>query len=90
MKLTLAPLCFVALLGIGSEAIAADKVIRVGFLRAEAPDVRLDYFRNGMRKLGYVEGRNLIIEQRLRRPLSAGVGRHAGAGRGPHSCAPTR
>jgi putative ABC transport system substrate-binding protein len=42
----------------------ADQVVRVGFLRAEAPDVRLDYFRNGMRKLGYVEGRNLVIEQR--------------------------
>jgi|SRR6267142_2053410 len=64
MKLTFCFLCLVALLGVHSETITADDVIRIGFLRAEAPDMRLDYFRNGMRALGYVEGRNLIIEQR--------------------------
>jgi len=67
MKLRIVPGLFIALLGIAGEAIAAERVIRVGFLRPEAPDVRLEYFRNGMRKLGYVEGRNLIIEQRWAR-----------------------
>lgn len=54
----------VGLVSISIEAVAGDRVVRIGFLRAEAPDVRLDYFRTGMRKFGYVEGRNLVIEQR--------------------------
>ena len=36
----------------------------IGFLRAEAPDTSLESFRRGMRELGYIEGRNLVIEQR--------------------------
>ena len=40
------------------------KKAHIGFLRAESPEPVFNSFRDGMRDLGYVEGRNLIIEQR--------------------------
>ena len=49
------------------EAIAQQpaKVSRIGFLRAAGPDEKdFSAFRNGLRELGYVEGQNIIIEQR--------------------------
>jgi len=42
----------------------AKRTAHIGFLRAEAPDTSLESFRRGMRELGYIEGRNLVIEQR--------------------------
>ncbi len=48
-----------------------EKVYRVGFLGARFrstptnPDVYYDSWLNGMRDLGYVEGRNLIVESRF-------------------------
>ena len=38
---------------------------RVGFLRqAGADDKRFDAFRSGLRAVGYLEGQNIVIEQR--------------------------
>jgi len=51
-------------LGICIAARADTETVHVGFLRAEAPDELLEPFRRGLRDLGYLEGRNLIIEQR--------------------------
>ena len=45
-------------------AQAAPKSAHIGFLRAEAPEPVFESFREGMRELGYVEGHNLVIEQR--------------------------
>jgi putative ABC transport system substrate-binding protein len=46
----------------------AKKVWRVGYLgdapRAERVGINFEPFRDGLRELGYVEGRNLIIEER--------------------------
>jgi putative ABC transport system substrate-binding protein len=40
-------------------------VARIGFLRQAGPDERqFDAFRTGLRAAGYIEGRNLVIEQR--------------------------
>jgi putative tryptophan/tyrosine transport system substrate-binding protein len=40
-------------------------VARVGFLRQAGPDDKqFDAFRGGLRAVGYVEGRNIVIEQR--------------------------
>ena len=50
--------------GVSVAADTATKTARVGFLRTEAPDELFAPFREGMRELGYVEGRNLVIEQR--------------------------
>lgn len=54
-----------------SFAQQQDKVRRIGFLAARSrstpadPDVYYDAFVQGMRELGYVEGKNLVIEWRF-------------------------
>src|SRR5215467_12083063 len=48
------------------EAQQPKKVPRIGFLSANSPasSVRIETFRQGLRDLGYVEGQNIVIEQR--------------------------
>ena len=49
------------------EAQQPKKVPRIGFLSGVSPSVisaRLDAFRQGLRELGYVEGKNIVIEWR--------------------------
>jgi putative ABC transport system substrate-binding protein len=49
------------------EAQQPGKVYRIGFLEAGAPSVNqhfLDAFKRGLRELGYVEGQNVVIEER--------------------------
>ena len=62
---------FVTLLGgvAASWPLAAraqsTKVPRVGFFRQAGPnDKQLDAFRDGLRAAGYIEGQNIVIEQR--------------------------
>ncbi len=50
-----------------AEAQQPPKVTRLGFLIATSPSAeksRLEAFLQGMRELGYVEGKNLVIEWR--------------------------
>ena len=47
-----------------STSEQATKVFHIGFLRPDAPDFLLDAFREGLRDLGYIEGKNIVIEQR--------------------------
>src|SRR5438132_7758980 len=50
-----------------SEAQQPEKVSRIGFLIASSPSAiapRMDAFRQGLRELGYVEGKNIVIERR--------------------------
>ena len=50
-----------------SEAQLAGKVPRIGYLRSTSPSDRpplLDAFRQGLRELGWVEGRNIVIDYR--------------------------
>jgi putative ABC transport system substrate-binding protein len=55
---------------IGSYAQQQNKVWRVGFLAVRArstaskPEVEYDAFAQGMRELGYVEGKNLLLDWR--------------------------
>ncbi len=51
---------------LAAEAQQAAKVARIGWLGANlAPNPHLhEAFRQGLRDLGYVEGRNLVIEYR--------------------------
>ena len=56
-------------LGLGSEAAEAQqaaKVPRIGFLggTAASSSTRIEAFRQGLRDLGYVEGKNIVIEWR--------------------------
>jgi putative ABC transport system substrate-binding protein len=47
------------------QAQPAGKIHRIGYLAFSSPDPSLDgAFRQGLRDLGYVEGRNLVIEYR--------------------------
>jgi len=59
------------IVGIGAAAIPLiahaqqTKMTRIGFLRYASPqEKQFDAFRDGLRALGYVEGQNIIIEQR--------------------------
>jgi putative tryptophan/tyrosine transport system substrate-binding protein len=56
-----------AMCGAVAQAQQPTKVPRVGFLGASSPSAisgRLDAFRQGLRALGYVEGKNILIEYR--------------------------
>jgi putative ABC transport system substrate-binding protein len=53
---------------LAAEAQQATKVARIGFLSASSPPITphvLEAFLQGLRDLGYVEGRNLVIEYRF-------------------------
>ena len=40
----------------------ATRVFHIGFLQPDAPDLLFDAFREGLRDLGYIEGKNIVIE----------------------------
>jgi putative ABC transport system substrate-binding protein len=40
------------------------KIARIGYAGAGAPSVRVEALRQGLRELGWVEGKNIVIEQR--------------------------
>jgi len=65
-------LCAVATLILASAHLAdaqqPTKVPRMGYLSATSPStisVRIEAFRQGLRELGYVEGKNIVIEWRF-------------------------
>jgi putative ABC transport system substrate-binding protein len=70
MKKTFFGLSFSAILFavcLSAQAQQPTKVPRIGFLgggSASANAGRIEAFRQGLRELGYVEGKNLVIEQR--------------------------
>jgi hypothetical protein len=50
-----------------AEAQQPAKAPRIGFLITSSPSTiasRMDAFRQGLRELGYVEGKNIVIERR--------------------------
>ena len=54
-------------MGLWLEAQQPTKVPRIGFLTAASPSAiaaRIEAFRQGLRELGYVEGKNIVIEWR--------------------------
>jgi putative ABC transport system substrate-binding protein len=65
MHLTLCAMLFA--LCVSAHAQQPTKIPRIGFLITSSPAViapRLDAFRQGLRELGYVEGKNIVIERR--------------------------
>jgi putative ABC transport system substrate-binding protein len=69
-KAVLLPILFVVVLlavAVMAEAQQSTKVPRIGFLSAgstSAVTARQEAFRQGLRELGYVEGKNILIEYR--------------------------
>jgi putative ABC transport system substrate-binding protein len=56
-----------ALCGAGAEAQQPTKIPRIGYLGGNSPSAnraRIEAFRQGLRELGYVEGKNIVIEWR--------------------------
>src|SRR5215472_338609 len=51
-----------------AEAQQAKKVPRIGYVSASggpaSPDARFEVFRQGLRDLGYIEGKNILLEVR--------------------------
>ena len=50
-----------------AEAQQVKKVPRIGYLTGATPDgqtARIEAFRQGLRELGYIEGKNIVIEYR--------------------------
>jgi putative ABC transport system substrate-binding protein len=63
--LCLAQVALLFALCFSAEAQQPPKVHRVGFLRRSYPQAAdFEPFRHGLVELGYVEGKNLIVEQR--------------------------
>jgi putative ABC transport system substrate-binding protein len=57
-------LCFSA------QAQQPAKILRIGYLSSDSPStiaVRIEAFRQGLRELGYVEGKTLLLSGDLRR-----------------------
>jgi putative ABC transport system substrate-binding protein len=55
-------------LGVTAEAQQTKKVPRIGFMIGTSPSIipdRIEGFRQGLRELGYVEGKNILIEYRV-------------------------
>src|SRR5262249_60644844 len=68
-KITVLALCAVLFaLSLPAEAQQAKKVPRVGYLDgigdASAPGPHIEAFQRGLRDLGYIEGKNILIEYR--------------------------
>jgi len=56
-----------AMCGVAAQAQQPAKISRIGFLSTTSPSnvpTRLEAFRQGLRDLGYVEGKNIVIEYR--------------------------
>jgi putative ABC transport system substrate-binding protein len=54
-------------LSVSAQAQQAGKIPRIGYLAASslsAQSARIEAFRQGLRELGYVEGKNIVIEYR--------------------------
>jgi putative ABC transport system substrate-binding protein len=69
MKNCFSILLIIALMGVGAIAHAqqSTKIPRIGYLNAVSPSSvsdRIEAFRQGLRELGYVEGKNIVIVSR--------------------------
>ena len=71
MKKASAPSILVAMMllavGVTAQAQQPTKIPRIGYLAGSSPSAisaRIEAFRQGLRELGYVEGKNIVIEWR--------------------------
>ena len=68
IKITVLSLCaFLFALSVSAARQQPTKIPRIGFLGlvASIDSTRREAFRQGLRQLGYVEGKDIVIEYRL-------------------------
>ena len=69
LSVALSVIAFVLVVnGAVAQAQQPTKVPRIGYLSSDSPStiaVRIEAFRQGLRELGYVEGKNIVIEWRF-------------------------
>ena len=61
---SLAACALLLALGFSAEAQQANKVPRIGYIGTESRNPNFEAFRRGLRDLGYVEGKSILIEHR--------------------------
>jgi len=49
---------------VSAEAQQAKKIPRIGFVSGGDSNPRVEAFRQGLRDLGYIEGKNIFVEYR--------------------------
>jgi ABC-type uncharacterized transport system substrate-binding protein len=49
---------------VSADAQQANKIPRIGYLSSGSASIRTEAFRQGLRDLGYIEGKNITIEYR--------------------------
>ncbi len=69
-RVLVAAVCFLAIAAIwaSTDAQQAPKIAKIGFLTGNTQDgsaVPIAAFRQGMRELGYVEGKTFVLEARF-------------------------
>src|SRR5262245_36963290 len=67
ISMILSVIAFVLVVMGGAQAQQSGKISRIGFLTAVSASSfasRTDAFRKGLRELGYIEGKNIVIEYR--------------------------
>jgi putative ABC transport system substrate-binding protein len=79
-----------------AEAQQPEKVSRIGYLSSQslsANSTRIEAFRQGLRELGYVEGKNIVVEYRHAEGKQDGLPRargRTGASKWRSSSSPVR
>ena len=61
---------------VDAPQVRASRVSRIGFLSGAVPAL-IKAFEQEIRKLGYTEGKNLVIEKRISRPNTSDTAEHA-------------
>jgi ABC-type uncharacterized transport system substrate-binding protein len=67
-KITILTFCAVLFTHVSATAQQTKRIPRIGYLAGNlpyTPTPRIDVFRQGLRELGYVEGKNIVIEWRF-------------------------
>jgi putative ABC transport system substrate-binding protein len=71
MSVICLPLTIFLLTVSAAEAQQLGKIPTIGFIRGGSPDLEVGAFRQGLRELGYIEGKNIFVDIKIQqgRPI---------------------